>query len=204
MNYQADHHHRDVDRRGQTMFAFLSPILGWLGTAVTGSELGERLFSPCSRPLASRASIDPHLLVAAKASEACSADDHTAESLDRCHSGRLAEVEGVIFTASSAPAWAARCSASGLPPVHPVLSGYCDHQPRSTDRRCARALTAGSEARLRRLVRLHAPQPRRAVAVLRAARCRAAIQVPDLVGSAPQTLATEWPGPAAPGPPRHR
>ncbi|WP_026819203.1 L-lactate permease [Arthrobacter castelli] len=50
-------------------FAFLSPILGWLGTAVTGSDTSANaLFATLQQTAAMRAGIDPTLLVAANTS----------------------------------------------------------------------------------------------------------------------------------------
>jgi len=47
-------------------FAFLSPILGWLGTAVTGSDTSANaLFATLQQAAAERAGLDPTLLVAA-------------------------------------------------------------------------------------------------------------------------------------------
>jgi lactate permease len=47
-------------------FAFLSPILGWLGTAVTGSDTSANaLFATLQQTAAQQAGIDPNLLVAA-------------------------------------------------------------------------------------------------------------------------------------------
>jgi lactate permease len=50
-------------------FAFLSPVLGWIGTAVTGSDTSANaLFSTLQQAAANRASLDPTLLVAANTS----------------------------------------------------------------------------------------------------------------------------------------
>ncbi len=50
-------------------FAFLSPILGWLGTAVTGSDTSANaLFATLQQTAAERAGLDPHLMVAANTS----------------------------------------------------------------------------------------------------------------------------------------
>jgi lactate permease len=50
-------------------FAFLSPILGWLGTAVTGSDTSANaLFSTLQQSAAEQAGLDPTLLVAANTS----------------------------------------------------------------------------------------------------------------------------------------
>lgn len=50
-------------------FAFLSPILGWLGTAVTGSDTSANaLFATLQQTAATHAGIDPTLLVAANTS----------------------------------------------------------------------------------------------------------------------------------------
>ena len=50
-------------------FAFLSPILGWLGTAVTGSDTSANaLFATLQQTAAQKAGIDPSLLVAANTS----------------------------------------------------------------------------------------------------------------------------------------
>jgi lactate permease len=50
-------------------FAFLSPILGWLGTAVTGSDTSANaLFATLQQTAATQAGIDPTLLVAANTS----------------------------------------------------------------------------------------------------------------------------------------
>lgn len=50
-------------------FAFLSPILGWLGTAVTGSDTSANaLFATLQQTAAQEAGIDPTLLVAANTS----------------------------------------------------------------------------------------------------------------------------------------
>ncbi|MBK6887282.1 MAG: L-lactate permease [Tetrasphaera sp.] len=47
-------------------FAFLSPILGWIGTAVTGSDTSANaLFATLQQTAAEKAGIDPTLLVAA-------------------------------------------------------------------------------------------------------------------------------------------
>ncbi|GAA1347208.1 L-lactate permease [Falsarthrobacter nasiphocae] len=47
-------------------FAFLSPILGWIGTAVTGSDTSANaLFAKLQQTAATQAGIDPNLLVAA-------------------------------------------------------------------------------------------------------------------------------------------
>ena len=52
-----------------TAFAFLSPLLGWLGTAVTGSDTSANaLFATLQQSAAERAGIDPTLLVAANTS----------------------------------------------------------------------------------------------------------------------------------------
>jgi lactate permease len=50
-------------------FAFLSPILGWIGTAVTGSDTSANaLFSTLQQAAADKAGLDPTLLVAANTS----------------------------------------------------------------------------------------------------------------------------------------
>ncbi|GAA1146765.1 L-lactate permease [Ornithinicoccus hortensis] len=50
-------------------FAFLSPVLGWLGTAVTGSDTSANaLFATLQQTAAEQAGIDPALLVAANTS----------------------------------------------------------------------------------------------------------------------------------------
>ena len=50
-------------------FAFFSPILGWLGTAVTGSDTSANaLFATLQQTAAEKAGIDPSLLVAANTS----------------------------------------------------------------------------------------------------------------------------------------
>jgi len=50
-------------------FAFLSPILGWIGTAVTGSDTSSNaLFATLQQSAAERAGMDPTLLVAANTS----------------------------------------------------------------------------------------------------------------------------------------
>ncbi|WP_030542608.1 L-lactate permease [Streptomyces albus] len=50
-------------------FAFLSPILGWLGVAVTGSDTSANaLFATLQQAAAAKAGIDPTLLVAANTS----------------------------------------------------------------------------------------------------------------------------------------
>jgi lactate permease len=50
-------------------FAFLSPVLGWLGTAVTGSDTSANaLFSTLQQTAAQKAGLDPTLLVAANTS----------------------------------------------------------------------------------------------------------------------------------------
>ncbi|MEV8596145.1 L-lactate permease [Streptomyces sp. NPDC052012] len=52
-----------------TAFAFLSPILGWLGTAVTGSDTSANaLFATLQQTAANKAGLDPTLLVAANTS----------------------------------------------------------------------------------------------------------------------------------------
>lgn len=51
------------------LFAFLSPILGWLGTAVTGSDTSANaLFATLQQAAAQHAGIDPTLVVAANTS----------------------------------------------------------------------------------------------------------------------------------------
>jgi lactate permease len=51
------------------MFAFLSPILGWIGTAVTGSDTSANaLFATLQQAAGVKAGIDPTLLVAANTS----------------------------------------------------------------------------------------------------------------------------------------
>lgn len=51
------------------LFAFLSPILGWLGTAVTGSDTSSNaLFATLQQAAGTTAGIDPTLLVAANTS----------------------------------------------------------------------------------------------------------------------------------------
>ena len=50
-------------------FAFLSPILGWLGTAVTGSDTSANaLFATLQQTAGHQAGIDPTLLVGANSS----------------------------------------------------------------------------------------------------------------------------------------
>ena len=50
-------------------FAFLSPVLGWLGTAVTGSDTSANaLFATLQQTAAHKAGLDPTLLVAANTS----------------------------------------------------------------------------------------------------------------------------------------
>jgi len=50
-------------------FAFLSPVLGWLGTAVTGSDTSANaLFAKLQQTAGLKAGIDPNLLVAANTS----------------------------------------------------------------------------------------------------------------------------------------
>ncbi|MFE9093387.1 L-lactate permease [Streptomyces sp. NPDC007264] len=52
-----------------TAFAFLSPVLGWLGTAVTGSDTSANaLFATLQQTAAHKAGLDPTLLVAANTS----------------------------------------------------------------------------------------------------------------------------------------
>jgi lactate permease len=52
-----------------TFFAFLSPVLGWLGTAVTGSDTSANaLFGKLQQTAGLEAGIDPNLLVAANTS----------------------------------------------------------------------------------------------------------------------------------------
>ncbi|GGY50280.1 L-lactate permease [Streptomyces djakartensis] len=52
-----------------TAFAFLSPLLGWLGTAVTGSDTSANaLFATLQQTAANKAGLDPTLLVAANTS----------------------------------------------------------------------------------------------------------------------------------------
>ncbi|EFL37155.1 L-lactate permease [Streptomyces viridochromogenes DSM 40736] len=52
-----------------TAFAFLSPVLGWLGTAVTGSDTSANaLFATLQQTAANKAGLDPTLLVAANTS----------------------------------------------------------------------------------------------------------------------------------------
>ena len=52
-----------------TAFAFLSPILGWLGTAVTGSDTSANaLFATLQQTAGQKAGIDPTLLVASNSS----------------------------------------------------------------------------------------------------------------------------------------
>jgi lactate permease len=50
-------------------FAFLSPVLGWLGTAVTGSDTSANaLFSNLQKTAAEGTGLDPHLMTAANTS----------------------------------------------------------------------------------------------------------------------------------------
>lgn len=50
-------------------FAFLSPVLGWMGTAVTGSDTSANaLFATLQQTAATRSGLDPHLMVAANTS----------------------------------------------------------------------------------------------------------------------------------------
>lgn len=50
-------------------FAFFSPLLGWLGTAVTGSDTSANaLFATLQQTAAGKAGLDPTLLVAANTS----------------------------------------------------------------------------------------------------------------------------------------
>ena len=50
-------------------FAYLSPLLGWLGTAVTGSDTSANaLFATLQQTAAQKAGLDPTLLVAANTS----------------------------------------------------------------------------------------------------------------------------------------
>ncbi|MCQ4045333.1 L-lactate permease [Streptantibioticus rubrisoli] len=52
-----------------TAFAFLSPVLGWLGTAVTGSDTSANaLFATLQQTAAAKAGLSPTLLVAANTS----------------------------------------------------------------------------------------------------------------------------------------
>jgi lactate permease len=52
-----------------TAFAFFSPVLGWLGTAVTGSDTSANaLFATLQQAAAEKAGLDPTLLVAANTS----------------------------------------------------------------------------------------------------------------------------------------
>ncbi len=52
-----------------SFFAFLSPVLGWLGTAVTGSDTSANaLFAKLQQAAGLKAGIDPNLLVAANTS----------------------------------------------------------------------------------------------------------------------------------------
>lgn len=52
-----------------SFFAFLSPVLGWLGTAVTGSDTSANaLFAKLQQTAGLKAGIDPNLLVAANTS----------------------------------------------------------------------------------------------------------------------------------------
>ncbi|KRE76348.1 L-lactate permease [Arthrobacter sp. Soil763] len=52
-----------------SFFAFLSPVLGWLGTAVTGSDTSANaLFAKLQQTAGMKAGIDPNLLVAANTS----------------------------------------------------------------------------------------------------------------------------------------
>src|SRR3712207_6911025 len=64
-------------------FAFLSPILGWLGTAVTGSDTSANaLFATLQQTAAQNAGLDPTLLVAANTSGGRS-EEHTSELQSR-------------------------------------------------------------------------------------------------------------------------
>ena len=50
-------------------FAFFSPLLGWIGTAVTGSDTSANaLFATMQQAAAAKAGIDPNLLIAANTS----------------------------------------------------------------------------------------------------------------------------------------
>jgi lactate permease len=52
-----------------TFFAFLSPVLGWIGTAVTGSDTSANaLFAKLQQTAGLKAGIDPNLLVAGNTS----------------------------------------------------------------------------------------------------------------------------------------
>lgn len=52
-----------------TFFAFLSPVLGWIGTAVTGSDTSANaLFAKLQQTAGMKAGIDPNLLVAGNTS----------------------------------------------------------------------------------------------------------------------------------------
>lgn len=55
-----------MDRRHRRRLRLLLPILGWLGTAVTGSDTSANaLFATLQQTAATKAGIDPTLLVAA-------------------------------------------------------------------------------------------------------------------------------------------
>jgi lactate permease len=52
-----------------TFFAFLSPVLGWIGTAVTGSDTSANaLFAKLQQTAGLKAGLDPNLLVAGNTS----------------------------------------------------------------------------------------------------------------------------------------
>ena len=64
-----DHHDRLLIAGTGAAFAFLSPILGWIGTAVTGSDTSANaLFATLQQTAAENIGVEPALLVAANTS----------------------------------------------------------------------------------------------------------------------------------------
>jgi lactate permease len=81
------------------LFAFLSPVLGWLGVAVTGSDTSSNaLFATLQVTAANRAGIDPTLLAAANASGGVVGKMISPQTLTiACAAAGLHGEEGTLF-----------------------------------------------------------------------------------------------------------
>ena len=87
-------------------FAFLSPILGWVGTAVTGSDTSANaLFATLQQSAAEKAGLDPTLLVAATAVGLLGKESDILRRVLKWSIGLLLAMCVLVYLQSNVLAW---------------------------------------------------------------------------------------------------